>query len=93
MALSPIAQRVGAAKARGERYLAPPRSETGLYASEDGRRGCVDHTPIPHSDTWRSERWSPVGWDEYFAAFRVYPDLAARLMACETCGYTPRVAS
>lgn len=66
-----------------------PKSETGLYNSEQGAVGCEQHTPYHGSDTWRSERWQAVTWQYYFDAFRAYPDLAARMMACETCGYTP----
>lgn len=66
-----------------------PHSETGLYGSEDGRRACAQHVPYPQSDTWRIERWSAIGWSEYFDAFRIYPDIASVLMCCETCGFTP----
>lgn len=67
-----------------------PHSDTGLYGSEDGRRACAQHVPYPGSDTWRAERWSAIGWSEYLDAFRFYPDMAERMMACEACGFTPR---
>lgn len=70
-----------------------PHSPTGLFGSEDGRRECAEHIPYPGSDTWRDGRWSAIGWQEYFDAFRLYPDIASRLMTCETCGYSPKRGS
>lgn len=57
------------------------KTTTTLFASEDGRFGCLPHAPFPGSDTWFSEGWHTATKTKMHAFEREI----RRPPECETC--------
>ena len=62
------------------------KTTTTLFASDDGRFGCLPHAPFPGSDTWFMERWHALTKREADEFARE----VGRLPACETCAAIAR---
>lgn len=61
-------------------------SPTTLYMSEGGRIECLEHAPVPGTDTWRWDDWRAITPAEA----RGFEREVGRPPACETCAAITR---
>lgn len=63
------------------RVVMDTKTTTTLFASDDGRFGCLPHAPFPGTGTWHAERWHEATKHE----IREFERELGRAPECETC--------